>query len=106
MIFKIFSVIKAFSDRSSSWSKVRSKHLQKENFCQCCGKKRELEVHHITTYNVDETIELDENNLITLCSKCHLLFGHLMDYRSWNTQVVSDCAEMRRKIEHRPYISK
>ena len=38
--------------------------------CQCCGKKNiRLEVHHIIYRSNDGTN--DENNLITLCEKCH-----------------------------------
>jgi len=37
--------------------------------------------------------ELDPSNLITLCSDpCHIVFGHFMDYKSWNINVVEDCS--------------
>lgn len=89
--------------RSPKWYIVRHKHLLKQNFCQACGTKRRLQVHHIVPFSVDASKELDENNLITLCKSCHLVFGHLMDWRSWNTEVVNDSMVYYNKILNKPY---
>jgi len=93
-----------FSGRSWKWRDVRKEHLKSQPNCQACGKNEDLEVHHITPVHVNPKGELDLNNLITLCSKpCHLTFGHLMDYKSWNEDVVDDCSSYLKKIQQRPY---
>lgn len=48
------------------------------HLCKLClsnGKvtSRFLEVHHIIPVNTDDTLRLDDDNLITLCSSCHAL---------------------------------
>lgn len=89
--------------RSPKWSNVRKEHLINESKCRACGRKKDLEVHHIIPYHIKPEYELNPNNLITLCSNCHLLFGHLMDYKSWNVNVVTDCEQISLKIKNRPY---
>ena len=53
------------------YSSRRSAILHRDNYtCQCCGKKNcRLEVHHIKFKSNGGTD--DEENLITLCKKCH-----------------------------------
>jgi hypothetical protein len=92
--------------RSPKWSNVRKEHLINEPNCRACGRKKDLEVHHIIPYHINPEDELNPNNLITLCSNCHLLFGHLMDYKSWNENVVEDCNNFSSKIKNRPYNEK
>lgn len=90
--------------RSPKWRDVRNTHVKNNPACAACGRKDGLEVHHIVPYNVDPSLELNPNNLITLCDKqCHFLFGHLCDWKSWNSDVVSDCLVYRNKINNRPY---
>jgi hypothetical protein len=45
---------------------------------------------------------MEESNLITLCKSHHLTFGHLMDYKSWNPNVVEDVAAWNQRIKERP----
>jgi len=74
---------------------------------KACGRKEDLEVHHIIPVHKDPSKELDPNNLITLCGKtCHLMFGHLMDYKSWNPNVEEDSELYLSKIKMRPYHDK
>jgi hypothetical protein len=89
--------------RSPKWYVVRYQHLIKQNFCQACGSKKSLQVHHIVPFSVDPSKELDKDNLITLCKSCHLVFGHLMDWRSWNTEVINDSMVYYNKIINKPY---
>ena len=89
--------------RSPKWSSVRKEHLKNQSICQACWRKNDLQVHHIIPYHLDPNNELNPNNLITLCSDCHLLLGHLMDYKSWNVNVVEDCKQLSLKIKNRPY---
>jgi 5-methylcytosine-specific restriction enzyme A len=103
-ILRIFADKIRYASRSPGWKRVRQTHIATHNYCAACGSKKDLEVHHIVPVHLDASLELDTSNLITLCSKsCHLLFGHLMDYRSWNPNVVQDCSTMFQKISVRPY---
>lgn len=99
----MFNFLKNFG-RSSQWNTVRKEHLKYQPECQACGRTKDVEVHHIEPFHINPSKELDPTNLITLCSKsCHLTFGHLMDYKSWNKDVVSDCQNYRLKLQQRPY---
>lgn len=57
--------------------------------------------HHVVPVHIDPTRELDPANLITLCPPHHLLFGHLMLWEAYNSEVVKDCMEWQFKIANR-----
>lgn len=95
----IFSIL---SERSNDWNKTRKEFLKNNNSCRACGKNTDLQVHHIEPFHINPNRELDTTNLITLCSNCHLVFGHLMDWKSWNTDVITDSANYLNKIKNRP----
>lgn len=91
-----------YATRSPGWSKVRNEYLKNNKCCAACGTTSGLEVHHIKPVHIFPDLELDQDNLVTLCSKkCHLLFGHLMNFKSWNPEVVEDCVKMSKKIKNR-----
>lgn len=91
-----------YAARSPDWSKVRNEYLKNNKRCAACGTNTGLEVHHIKPVHLFPEKELDIDNLVTLCSKkCHLLFGHLMNFKSWNPEVIEDCKKMYKKIENR-----
>lgn len=93
-----------FYGRSPNWRKVRAEHIKQNPTCFACGRKDNLEVHHIIPYHLDPAKELDPSNLITLCGKyCHFVFGHLMDWKSWNQNVVRDCTLYNISKTNRPY---
>ena len=56
------------------WKVIREKVLKRDNYtCQDCGKKDNLEVHHIKPIK-DGGEEFDEDNCVTLCggkNGCH-----------------------------------
>lgn len=90
--------------RSPKWRKVRKQHIKNNPECFACGSKRKLEVHHIKDFSSNPELELDPNNLVTLCSagcECHLTFGHLGSFRSINPDVIADCNWFREKVENR-----
>lgn len=101
----MFSLFKNFfQGRSYDWTKVRKEHLKRNPECAACGRKDDLEVHHIVPYHVAPNRELDPDNLITLCGKhCHFVFGHLMDWKSWNKDVCRDVVKYRHQLNSRPY---
>ena len=94
--------------RSSQWSTIRKKHLENQPKCAVCSGDKTLEVHHIKPFNEHPELELDLNNLITLCESknngvtCHLLFGHLGNYKSININVIEDAKNWFNKITERP----
>lgn len=94
--------------RSGSWPRVRAAHLAANPCCALCGGKDKLEVHHKRPFHLMPELELDPSNLITLCEankggvNCHLLFGHLSNFRAFNPNVEADAAAWRAKIQSRP----
>jgi len=101
---KIQGKVPPSTKRSSQWPKVRLEHLTANRLCEVCAGKDDLEVHHILPFHLDSTKELDPANLITLCeskkygSNCHLLFGHLGDYKKFNPDVEADSAIWFKKL--------
>lgn len=93
-------VVKRFT-RSSGWSKLRKKYLKKHPKCAACYRKA-TQVHHKKPFHLYPELELDENNLIGFCPDHHLLFGHLMWWKSYNPFVEDDAQLMKEKIEQRP----
>lgn len=90
-------IVKRFK-RSPQWSKTRKKFLKENPTCAACGGKRLLQVHHILPFDDRPDLELDPNNLITLCMAkydCHLHIGHGGNYRFYNPDVVAVAAMVR-----------
>jgi len=91
--------------RSSKWRKVRKEHLAKNPLCACCKSKRKVEVHHKVPFHFAPDLELNEGNLVSLCENkkyginCHLLLGHLGNYRKVNTTVDADVAVWRIRLK-------
>lgn len=102
----LYNMFNLYSARSSDWNKIRKQHLEDHPFCSGCKTKNKLEVHHIEPYHVNPDRELDPSNLITLCKSCHFTIGHLMDWTSWNVDVVDDCRVYLNKVLKRPYVIK
>jgi 5-methylcytosine-specific restriction protein A len=91
-----------YAIRSPKWRTVRQEHLKRNSMCAACGKKKDLEVHHIKPVHLFPDLELDPENLITLCANsCHLLFGHLMDFKCWNPVVRQDCRSFERRLSEK-----
>lgn len=94
--------------RSSKWPTVRKHHLLANPCCAVCGGSEKLEVHHKRPFHLQPELELDPGNLITLCealkggANCHLLFGHLGNFKAFNPDVEADAAAWSGKIQARP----
>ena len=95
-------------NRSKEWTRVRKEHLKEHSSCEACGQTTVLEVHHIIPFSDSPELELDPNNLITLCESakggivCHLAIGHLGNYQSYNKNVIEDSKIWKEKIKNRP----
>lgn len=84
------------SGRSSQWSRVRKERLAKEPLCVACGRRKDLEVHHVVPFHENPRMELEPSNLITVCQDpCHRVFGHLLNWKKANQEVRADCDRMR-----------
>ena len=96
--------------RSGHWPTVRAAHLKEHPTCAVCGGIEKAEVHHIRPFHLHPDLELNPANFITLCEAnkdgfdCHLGFGHLGCFRSWNEDVVEDAADWNAKIRNRPLV--
>lgn len=95
--------------RSSQWHAVREKHLKANPTCAACGTSDHLEVHHEKPFHLYPQLELVEHNLITLCESpahnCHLIFGHLLSWRSWNPLVRGDATNWAQRFRMRPVVA-
>jgi len=104
--FTLFEIRTRGPKRSGRWSTVRKIHLRANPYCANCGKKKRIgmQVHHITPFSVDPSLELVPTNLLTLCNnpRCHLDKGHLGNFRSWNVNVIQDCKDWNNKYTNRP----
>jgi 5-methylcytosine-specific restriction protein A len=89
-------------ERNSRWPKVRKEHLAAHPSCAACGSHKSVQVHHKKPFHCEPCLELDAENLITLCPLCHFYFGHLLRWSSWNTDVSRDSAWFLEKIGSRP----
>jgi|ERR1035437_8019254 5-methylcytosine-specific restriction endonuclease McrA len=70
-VFKIRKFKAKYSNSIKNWTAIRETILERDNYvCRICGLsngEEPLNIHHIDwnrTHNQD-------NNLVTLCSKCH-----------------------------------
>ncbi len=93
--------------RSNQWPKVRKAWLTDHPLCAVCNSKIKVEVHHKQPFHLDRSKELDPTNFITLCESekyvnCHLTFGHLGNFKSFNKDVESDTNVWNKKIKERP----
>ncbi len=88
--------------RSPEWPRVEKEHRLREPACVACGYKgRHLQVHHIKPFHLHPHLELDPDNLITLCEaggrEHHLLLGHLDTWESYNEHIRRDAKHFYRK---------
>lgn len=89
-------------ERSPEWGRVAREHLLREPECVACGYRgRKLQVHHIKPFHLHPQLELDPDNLITLCEargrEHHLLLGHLDAWDSYNEHIRADAKHFFRK---------
>jgi 5-methylcytosine-specific restriction protein A len=82
--------------RSPHWEAVRDAHIKAHPKCAVCSGSQSLEVHHVVPFHIEPALELVSSNLLTMCDspqKCHLLVGHLGNWRRWNKNVLQDIAK-------------
>lgn len=84
--------------RSPLWPRVRKIHLLANPACAACATGKKLEVHHIVPYHHDPARELEPGNLLTLCERCHFLFGHFDNWLDVNPNAREDAAAWLAKM--------
>ena len=78
------------SKRSKHWSKLQKDFLLENPVCAICGTKTRLNVHHKKPFHLYPELELDRENLITLCmskKECHLLIGHGNNFKRYSHNI-------------------
>ena len=91
--------------RSKLWPKIRDMFIKKYRKCAICGGSKKLEVHHKKPFHLYPELELDNNNLVVLCenkkygANCHLLFGHLGNYKRYNPNIDEDIILWNSKLK-------
>ena len=78
--------VKSFS-RDGNWRPTRNQFIEMFPVCECCGTEDDLNVHHIFPVRWYPKFELEPYNLITLCRRHHFYYGHLNDWKKWNTHI-------------------
>jgi len=91
------------SERSGKWPDVRKSYVAEHPACEACGLGGDVQVHHVKPVTLYPEKDLDKDNLITLCPRCHMTFGHLGHTRAHNPLVRQDAARHRVRVETRPY---
>ena len=91
--------------RSGRWPALRKKYLALHPTCAACGSTEEVEPHHVRPFHIHPDLELDAENLISLCEKhnCHLAFGHNYDWHAYNPHVAEDCRIQAMRTKQRRY---
>jgi hypothetical protein len=94
------------AERSSKWPAVRAEYLRAHPTCEAClstgTKKNPRECHHVLPVHLFPGREVDPTNLITLCHRHHLVFGHLdNETDGYNVNVREDVARHLEKVKNR-----
>lgn len=76
--------------RSPRWYEVRKNYIKYNPSCAACETTANIEVHHIQPFEIFPDLELDPQNLMTLCRYCHLVIGHYKDFSLYNPYALLD----------------
>ena len=80
--------------RSPEWGKLEHAFVKAYPTCAACGATTKLQVHHKHPFHIHPELELDPNNLVTLCmevgKECHLYVGHGDSWRAYNPNLEAD----------------
>jgi len=93
------------ANRSNQWPKIRNAHLAINPNCAVCEGKEDLNVHHIKPFHLHPELELEPTNLVTLCEcekhgvNCHLLIGHIGNFKNINPHVTEDVAIWNERLK-------
>jgi len=71
---------------------------QERPLCEWCGRRNDLQVHHIIPVSVNPYKAADRTNLVTLCRKHHLEVAHNGNFKSRYTPDIKDQIRNNRVI--------
>ena len=63
---------------SKKWKEIRNEYISEHPTCECCHFELATQVHHIKRFSAGknkkeiEMLAYDINNLMALCSHCHI----------------------------------
>ncbi len=90
-------------ERSPHWPTVEHKFRKTHPVCEACGGSVNLNVHHKKPFHLHPELELDPNNLITLCmdgdKDCHIKLGHGGNFKAYNPNVEEDVAKVKANFQ-------
>lgn len=95
-------LLSTVTPRSEEFEKVKRRFLRMHPKCEICGTTKKKVAHHILPVYLYPERAVDESNLITLCRRHHLEWGHLGSYKSYNINVVKDAEIMNDRYKSRP----
>lgn len=85
--------------RSPQWRALRQRFLRAHPVCEACGRLEKLNVHHIIPVHHRTDLELEWENLLTLCEwptwNCHLRIGHRGNWQSFDEDAPQVAAQVR-----------
>lgn len=96
-----FRTVTTGKKRSAKWRTVEKNFIEENPLCEACGSHKNLQVHHIKPFHLYPELELDTNNLITLCMdklECHLRIGHGSSWRAYNPSCKEDANKLKKDI--------
>lgn len=76
-------------------------YIKEHPNCEFCGRNKKVDVHHKKPVSFAPELAADKNNMITLCRKpqCHLVVGHLGNYKNYNKHIDLICGLMKNDID-------
>jgi 5-methylcytosine-specific restriction enzyme A len=86
--------------RSGKWPTVEKHFREAHPTCAACGGTKNLNVHHIHPFHKFPELELDPNNLITMCmgeKECHLKIAHGSNFKTYCPDVRKYVEQIRKK---------
>lgn len=87
--------------RAPGWASLRNRFIAAHPRCAGCGAAASV-AHHVEPVSLNPSRELDAENLVPFCDRCHLMIGHLGCWSSYNADAVADAAWWRAKLSRRP----
>jgi len=94
------------ADRAPQWQTTRDRVIANHPACAYCGSPAE-KVHHIVPFHVDDSKELNTDNLLALCDACHGTTAHLdRHYQSWNPLIAEEIKLHKAMVAARPKTEK
>jgi len=84
------------AQRNPKWRNLRNQFIKVHPKCEVCGKKGKI-VHHILPVHKFPALELEEENLISVCRECHFSFCHFFSWWSYNKDIKNDIERIKQR---------